>query len=65
VKSAIGLLILSVINFLLQAVISNMKMTCNCPMISAIGTLILSVINFFLQAVISNMKVTCKCPVRC
>ncbi len=60
-RSAIGPLILSVINILLQAVISNMKVTCNCPMRSAIGVIILSVINILLQAVISNMKVTCKC----
>jgi hypothetical protein len=50
------MLILSVINILLQAVISNMKVTCNCPMISAIGPLILSLINILLQAVISNMN---------
>jgi len=50
---------------LFQTVISNMKVTCKCPMRSAIGVIILSVINFFLRAVISNMKVTCKCPIRC
>jgi hypothetical protein len=41
------MLILSVINILLQAVISNIKVTRNFPMRSAIGVIILSVINSF------------------
>ncbi len=60
------MLILSVINILLQAVISNMNRHARtCLMGSAIGPLILLVINILLQAVISNMKATCTCPVRC